>query len=80
MGAQVSHVIVNQLMQGCVVPEQLAAARALLSGALSGTNEALLQQMNTSITICNARARCQHSVSECCRWVRGLSEGRGDCD
>jgi len=55
----VSHVIVNQLMQGCVVPEQLAAARALLSGALSGTNEALLQQMNTSITICNARASIQ---------------------
>jgi len=37
----------------------LAAARALLSGALSGTNEALLQQMNTSITICNARASIQ---------------------
>jgi len=55
----VSHVIVNQLMQGCVVPEQLEAARALLSGALSGTNEALLQQMNTSITICNARASIQ---------------------
>jgi arsenite-transporting ATPase len=55
----VSHVIVNQLMQGCVVPEQLEAARALLSGALSGTNEALLRQMNTSITICNARASIQ---------------------